>query len=81
MNAGIQQFLKSVLNIDPEQMQLAMTSFQNCMTEIQQHLLAIEQEQRRQAAVLDRIHQLSGGLAHVNEGIGRPGDGFGSARN
>jgi hypothetical protein len=66
--SGISHMLKSMFDIDPEEMKAAVNGFQTVMREIQTHLMTIEREQARQGALLDRIHQMNGGLPNEHAG-------------
>jgi hypothetical protein len=71
ISSGLANMMKSMFNIDPAEMQAAAVGFQTVMTDIQQHLLVIEKEQARQGAIIDRIHQMNGGLPNEHSGTVR----------
>jgi hypothetical protein len=79
VTSGIAQFMKSAFNIDAEQMQQAVVGFQTVMTEIQQHLLAIEKELGEQRIILNRLDNRFGGIDdhETRQNRRRPDDGFG----
>jgi hypothetical protein len=64
IESGMNHLMKS-MNIDPEQMKAAVLGFQTVMQEIQTHLLAIEREQARQGAILEKLSgEHNGTLGH-----------------
>jgi hypothetical protein len=70
--SGLSHMLKSMFDIDPEEMKVAVNTFQNMIREIQTHLLNIEREQVRQGALLDQMN--GGSHEHDAGSLGRNGD-------
>lgn len=77
VQSGIQHLIRSInpdelmkaMNIDPAMMKEAVNGFGSVMKEIQTHLLAIEREQARQGAILEKLtgddhEQHARGLGH-----------------